>query len=379
MVKSKTQGIAILSSPGKRKGQRMLLRSIGSRIRPFVKALVLIPSLSLISPGIWSQEEEVQVVLTMLGTSGGPQLDPERSNPATLLTVGDDLYLIDCGIGTARRLAEAGIPVARLKAVFITHQHPDHNLGLANVLADRKLISGREIDLPPLAVYGPGGTTEFADLAGQYVEQGFAVFAVQGVGQERIKPIFTPHDVGPGSIYADESITITAHDNTHYVLMDDADRARHHSLSFRIETPQGSIVFSGDTGADAALADFGSDADLLISEIVNLERTTALLRGGAERGIAGISESFVEETVDHMTHQHLPGEAVGRLAEDMNAGALLLNHFGPADTVPAVIAENIEHVRRNFSRDIFAADDLDQFCLARSGDGFATTTKCSME
>jgi hypothetical protein len=48
--------------------------------------------------------------LLMLGTAGGPPLRKDRSEPATLLIVDGRPYLIDCGIGTIRRLVEAGIP-----------------------------------------------------------------------------------------------------------------------------------------------------------------------------------------------------------------------------------------------------------------------------
>jgi len=48
-------------------------------------------------------------------------LRKDRSEPATLLIVDGRLYLIDCGIGTIRRLVEVGIPSETLGTIFFTH------------------------------------------------------------------------------------------------------------------------------------------------------------------------------------------------------------------------------------------------------------------
>jgi len=46
----------------------------------------------------------------------------------------DDRVLIDCGIGTIRRILEAGIQSDEIKTIFFTHLHSDHELGLADVM-----------------------------------------------------------------------------------------------------------------------------------------------------------------------------------------------------------------------------------------------------
>jgi len=71
-----------------------------------------------------------------LGTAGGPPLRVDRSEPSTLLIVNGRKYLIDCGIGTARRLVEAGIESNQIKTIFFTHLHADHDMGLADVMAN---------------------------------------------------------------------------------------------------------------------------------------------------------------------------------------------------------------------------------------------------
>src|SRR5262245_17994658 len=66
--------------------------------------------------------------IILLGTKGGPSLGKFRTNAATLLLINDVPYLIDCGYGVSRQLIAAGISLDRLRYIFLTHYHSDHNL-----------------------------------------------------------------------------------------------------------------------------------------------------------------------------------------------------------------------------------------------------------
>src|SRR5436305_6939227 len=59
--------------------------------------------------------------ILFLGTAGGPPLRLERSEPATLLIVDGRFYLLDCGIGTMRRMLEAHVAPEDVKKIFFTH------------------------------------------------------------------------------------------------------------------------------------------------------------------------------------------------------------------------------------------------------------------
>ena len=91
----------------------------------------------------------------MLGTAGGPPLRKDRSEPATLLSVDGRLYLIDCGIGTIRRLVEVGIPSEAIGTIFLTHLHPDHDLGLVDVMANDYFHLDLASDARKIDIYGP--------------------------------------------------------------------------------------------------------------------------------------------------------------------------------------------------------------------------------
>ena len=66
--------------------------------------------------------------------------------------------LLDCGEGTQVALRERGWGLRRLKAIFITHAHADHVLGLPGLLLSLG-FSGKGAD-EPLTVYGPSPLEE---------------------------------------------------------------------------------------------------------------------------------------------------------------------------------------------------------------------------
>ena len=65
--------------------------------------------------------------LILLGTQGGPRANAERAQPSNLLVVNGTYYLVDAGNGVARQLSLAGVTAAAVHAIFITHNHDDHN------------------------------------------------------------------------------------------------------------------------------------------------------------------------------------------------------------------------------------------------------------
>jgi len=95
--------------------------------------------------------------LFFAGTAGSVPT-ARRGLPALLLRAGGDRVLFDCGEGTQQQLLRSvGLP--ELDAVFITHYHLDHWLGLLGMLKTFDL-RGRE---RPLSIYGPPGLKTLLD------------------------------------------------------------------------------------------------------------------------------------------------------------------------------------------------------------------------
>jgi ribonuclease BN (tRNA processing enzyme) len=104
----------------------------------------------------------VRVVL--LGTAGGPALRPGRSSPAAAVLVDDVPYLVDCGYGVGRQLVDANIGVTKLRAIFITHHHSDHNADLGNLLVLAWASGLRTV----VDAYGPPLVNDLVELALRY-------------------------------------------------------------------------------------------------------------------------------------------------------------------------------------------------------------------
>jgi len=82
-----------------------------------------------------------------------------RGLPAVLVRRGGERILFDCGEGTQRQLVSS-VGLAELDAVFLTHFHADHWLGLPGLLKTFDL-RGRE---HPLTVYGPPGLRDLVAI-----------------------------------------------------------------------------------------------------------------------------------------------------------------------------------------------------------------------
>jgi ribonuclease Z len=90
--------------------------------------------------------------------TGGSVPSQRRGLPAALIRRGGEQLLIDCGEGTQRQLVRS-VGLADVDAIFLTHFHADHWLGLPGML---KSFGLRERERP-LALYGPRGLFELME------------------------------------------------------------------------------------------------------------------------------------------------------------------------------------------------------------------------
>src|SRR6266487_1639754 len=99
-------------------------------------------------------QEKKRTRIILLGTKGGPRVgESGRSNPSTLILINDIPYVVDCGYGVSRQLMAAGISLDRLRYIFITHHHSDHNLEYGALLYNAS-ATGKPIQVD---AYGPTG------------------------------------------------------------------------------------------------------------------------------------------------------------------------------------------------------------------------------
>ncbi len=260
-------------------------------------------------------------------TAAGPPLRADRSEPATLLIVDGRRYLIDCGIGTARRLLKAGIASETIGTIFFTHLHADHTLGLADVLANDFQQKDAADAAHTINIYGPPQTKALVNAAYRYMSIPYAVFAAEAGGPQGGVPATSPfavHEIGEGVVCQDDKIRVVAVGNTHYALMP---RAIMKSYAYRFETPHGTIVFTGDAGPSDAVARLAGGADVLVSEVENSVAIGEFVDRMARKN--HWSPARRNEFEAHMTREHLDIRDVGRMAANAGVKAVLLYHWYP--------------------------------------------------
>jgi Metal-dependent hydrolases of the beta-lactamase superfamily III len=302
--------------------------------------------------------------ILFLGTAGGPPLRLDRSEPSTLLIVDGRQYLIDCGVGTMRRMLEAGVHSDEITTIFFTHLHPDHALGLADVMENDFFQLRGGYSAQTIAIYGPPQTKQLVDAAFEYISIPFGVFAAEppssytrGTDGKLISPFKTHEIENGGVIFQDDKIRVTAAENTHYALMPAESRKQMKSYSYRIETPYGVIVFTGDTGPSEAVTRLARGADVLVTEVEDLNQISKFVTGMAERNhwpperTAGL--------MAHMRQEHIGEEQVGDMATKAKVKSVVLYHYNPANPTAYVVK-----VKEHFSGPVFAPADLDRYCLA---------------
>lgn len=100
-------------------------------------------SLFLFSANVVAQDD-ICMEISLTGTQGGPSLYKGLAGAGTLVKVGtisngcSDVHLqFDAGRATSLRLAELDVHPNMLDAVFLTHLHSDHTVGLVDLAQTR--------------------------------------------------------------------------------------------------------------------------------------------------------------------------------------------------------------------------------------------------
>ena len=303
-----------------------------------------------------SQEASRATRLILLGTDGGSNVSLVRSEPASLLVVHGKPYLIDVGEGVTYQLVKAGFQPASIYRVFITHHHADHNAGLEPLMFLQWSRRGLEsLDSVPVEIYGPPATQFLVNITLDYIGVGERIWHA-GVMQSRpAAPMFHAHDIDhDGSAYRDELVRVTAVENSHFSFPSRSPSGKDRSLAYRFDTPEGSVVFTGDTGPSEPVERLARDADVLVSEVFAAS--------------AGDVANYVPKTeierqmALHMAREHLTPEEVGRLAAAAHVKMVLLTHFVPGREVEDMSVFT-EGVKRHFAGPVIAGKDLFEYDL----------------
>ncbi|MFQ6044924.1 MAG: MBL fold metallo-hydrolase [Gemmatimonadales bacterium] len=250
------------------------------------------------------------MIVTVLG-SGTVAPTAERTAPAHWVTTGGLKLLLDCGPGTLHRAAALEIPWWDVTHIAITHFHPDHWSELpAFVFALRWGVEPARSD--PLTLIAPRGMRErishLATAFGDWVaEPEFALEIIELSAGDRVE--------------LSSEVVLESCKTPH----------TDESLAYAVRSHTGRVVYTGDTGPSAELAEWARDCDLLLAEC-----------------------SLPDERALDL---HLTPATAGELARRSNTRHLVLTHFYPVfgDADPARLA------REHFAGRVSAAHDGSRF------------------
>ena len=287
----------------------------------------------------------MDVSLFFAGTAGSVPT-ARRGLPALLLRAGGERILFDCGEGTQQQLLRSvGLP--ELSAVFITHFHLDHWLGLLGMIKTFDL-RGRE---RPLTVHGPPGTERlFAGLRPIVGRTGYPLELV---------------DLEPHAEIRFGSFLITPFPVKHrieaygYAFIEDERPGRFDVAAARaLGIPEGpawgrlqhgetvdgitpeqvmgetragrKIVLSGDTAPCQAVEVFAHEADVLVHEATFMEDERARARETAHSTARQAAEIARDAGVGLLALTHLSTRYFPREVRD-EARAVFPNTIVPRD------------------------------------------------
>lgn len=274
--------------------------------------------------------------LVLLGTRGGPLITGYTPTPSANLIVFDDIPLvIDSGYGVTLKLLNAHIPLQRLRYIFITHHHSDHNLELGPLLYNA-WASGLATSVD---VYGPRGLS--ALLSYYWKSNSFDMETrISDEGRPDLRRLVRPHEFTEGRVVNFDSVTVSSLRNHHPPVTES------YALKFELGTK--TVVFSGDTTFFPPLVEFAKGADYLVHEVTYRPALNAM---AARRPNAARLKASI------LSH-HTTAEDVGRIATLANVKALVLNHFVPGDDPSLTPEVWADAVRATFKGKIIVGRDM---------------------
>ena len=215
-----------------------------------------LPALMLLSAPLAMQAQSIKV--TLLGT-GAPPPVLDRFGPSTLIEAGPEKIVIDAGRGASQRLWQLGIPLGTVTAVFLTHLHSDHTVGLPDLWLTGWINNRYGGRTTPFQVYGPAGTADMmANLEKAYAwdiktREEDEKLPAQGVA-------IAAKDIAAGVVYEKNGVKVTAFNTDHGALIKP-------TLGYRIDFGGHSVVLTGDTKPGDDIVRASKGVDVMIHEV----------------------------------------------------------------------------------------------------------------
>lgn len=248
--------------------------------------------------------------VTLTGT-GGPPITPGRAGAGVFVKYDDVVVQFDAGRATSNRLIEAGLRLADLDAVFITHIHSDHVFGLAELVLSRWIETQFDAAATPLPIIAPsGGAARFVKRMLEPYDEDIHIRREHTGSREVVLDArefpasFTPAEVW---VSADRSVVVESVAVHHEPVPD--------AVADKVTTPDGSVVISGDTRVCQEVEDFSQQANVLVHEAFRRAPLAPLLKHFP--------------SINSILDYHDDPIALGAMAQREQVNTLMLTHLGP--------------------------------------------------
>lgn len=222
--------------------------------------------------------------------------------PGFLVQWGHGEHLMfECGEGVRFRLEQMGIDYASIAHVAVSHPHPDHYAPIHFIQAVycKGIWGGEQFKRDRISLYGPSQLIRDFDAL-------WKIHLPEMDGQyEWPKMSLTDMKAMPEVTIG--SATLRAYPVYHAF-------GRCEAMSYRLETPEGIIAYSGDTGECDGVRQAAHGADIFICE----------------------SSGSIGNTAVTHEYGHLDPATVGAIARDAEVKTLILFHYTGLDTDDAI-------------------------------------------
>lgn len=287
-----------------------------------------------------------QTTVTITGT-GCPNLDPDRAGPGVLVSVVDEESLVhhlqfDAGRNTVPRLKAVDVEPRHLDAVFLTHYHSDHLLGLQDIVLTHWIFDADDDDARLTVVAPNGATRRFCDrMLGLWDDDLDVRSEHNGRPPEPKLDIIgfdTPEE--PTEVWRHGPIRVLAGPVRHEPVVG--------AVGYRIETPSGVVAISGDTKVCPEMETLARGADVVVYEAMRMD--------------------VINQRPPHrlyITEYHADTRLIGRQMADLDVPTLMLTHLIPAPSTEDEKQLFVDEVREGgYEGSIIVCDDLDAVTLA---------------
>ena len=249
--------------------------------------------------------------------SGTPRPDINRFSQSILVETGERKLLFDAGRGATIRLSQAGINIADIDRVFLTHLHSDHILGLPDILMTGWIYRRHS----PLEIFGPIGTNEFISNVKEAFDEDISIRTVPPESH-KIDGLNTKiYEINEGLVFEDDVFRVIAFRVDHGGGVKD-------SFGYKIHYKDKVVIISGDTNYSENLIKYAKNCDLLIHEIADAP-DSLISQNDKVRGL--------------MNYHTTPSEMIKIIEKVMPKYTVLTHILALGGTTPESILEKINN------------------------------------